>query len=109
MREIEVPLKSSRQLVRVARRVEDTAQSEGLTLTLKGGLAKYPRSMHWHFRRGDDSGTLELTYAPTEGRLWFTIRDDRAAPWMDDVIVRMTIKLQQGADDATSFDDDNET
>jgi hypothetical protein len=109
MREIEVPLKSSRQLVRVARRVEDAAQFEGLTLTLKGGLAKYPRCIHWHFRRGDEPGTLEITYAPTEGRLWFTIRDDRAAPWMDDTIKRMCAKLQEGADDATSFDDDNET
>jgi hypothetical protein len=58
----------------------------GLTVTMTGTLAKYPGSHHWHFKRSGEPGTLELTWWPKTGRLWFKLAAHRRADWMESAI-----------------------
>ncbi len=41
--------------------VERIYLAESLTVTLRGTLASYSGSIHWHFKNGKARGTLELT------------------------------------------------
>lgn len=87
MREIEV--KITGLIESIPQRIEQLCLSQGLTLTLKGTLAKYPGCVHWHFKNGRAPGTLEVTWWEREGRLWFKVSARRDAPWIDEVVEKL--------------------
>ena len=89
MREIEVMFTGSPESI--PKTVEEICEREGLTLVLKGTLAKYPGCVHWHFKRGRLPGTLEVTW--WKSRLWFKISAGRDAAWMDNVIEKLQMQL----------------
>lgn len=64
--------------------VEACCTAEGLTLTLKGTLVKYPGCVHWHFKRGRERGTLEVTWWPQQRRLWFKVQAGRTGEWVEE-------------------------
>jgi hypothetical protein len=63
--------------------VEACVTEVGLHVTLKGTLAAYPGSLHWHIKRGKERGVLELTWWPEQHRLWFSVHRNRTAPWIE--------------------------
>ena len=69
--------------------VEACCTAEGLTLTLKGTLVKYPGCVHWHFKRGRPSGTVELTWWPQQRRLWISVQAGRRGEWIEETTVRL--------------------
>jgi hypothetical protein len=82
--------------------VERVCTLEGLEISLKGSLARYPGSVHWHFKKGKQSGTLELTWWPRENRLWFKIAAGRAGSpkaggttWIDAIVEGLREKIEQ--------------
>jgi hypothetical protein len=79
---------------KVAREVERRCAREGLRVTLKGTLAKYPGCVHWHFKKGAERGTLEVTLWEQERRLWFKVHAGRRGAWMEAVIPRLQHALQ---------------
>lgn len=91
MREIEVKLTGSTELI--PQKVEQLCLSQGLRLTLKGTLAKYPGCIHWHFKNGRAPGTLEVTWLEQAGRLWFKVSAGRDASWIDEVVDRLQEQL----------------
>ena len=64
-------------------RIETWIVGNELTSRLKTIAAAYPGSVHWHLVKPKVSGTLELTIAPTKRRVWFALRSNRYASWMD--------------------------
>ncbi|MDQ3457702.1 MAG: hypothetical protein M3498_00130 [Deinococcota bacterium] len=62
--------------------IEEAARALGLVTTQVTTLAKYPGSVHWHFKRGRERGTLEATYWPEQNRAWLSYRSGREANWM---------------------------
>jgi hypothetical protein len=55
----------------------------GLLITLRGTRRQYPGCDHWHIKRPNEPGTIELTWWPERSRLWFKIATNREAAWMD--------------------------
>jgi hypothetical protein len=67
----------------VERTVERLCRTRGLFIALKGSLSQYPGSIHWHFKKDRQKGTLELTLYPAKSRLWSTVQAGRTALWID--------------------------
>jgi hypothetical protein len=63
---------------------------------MKGTLASYPGSTHWHYRKPGQKGTLELTLYIPDRRIWAKIQDSRKAPWINATLpsLRKTIEQQ---------------
>lgn len=78
---LEVELRAGTDLERIEGLVEETCRSRGLRLTVKRSLVSYPGSTHWHFKKGKERGTLEVTFWKQEKRLWFSIHANRAGSW----------------------------
>lgn len=69
----------------VEERVDALAQRLGLS-SRKGTLRSYPGCVHWHFKLGKQSGTLEATWWPKTERLWLKIAVNRDADWMAEIV-----------------------
>jgi len=74
--------------------IETAAGTAGLTATVRGSLNAYPGSIHWHFQREAERGTLEVTLWPARERLWFSIHGNRDGAWMPDAIEVMRRQIQ---------------
>jgi hypothetical protein len=75
--------------------VERICLLEGLEISLKGTLAGYPGSVHWHFKKGKPPGTLELTWWEREKRLWFKVAAGRSAGWVDEMAEKLRERIEQ--------------
>lgn len=93
MREIEIQPTGSTDAIE--QRMEQVCLREGLTLTLKGMLVRYPGCIHWHFKNGKLPGTLELTWWAREKRLWFKISAGREGVWMDGMAEKIKTQMEQ--------------
>lgn len=74
--------------------VEKCSRDLGLIKTMKDTLAKYPGSMHWHFKKPHVNGTLEVTSWPSYSRLWISVQDGRQAEWLEEAVPSMQRRLQ---------------
>ena len=86
MVETEFKVPSGCELKRAERAVERLCRSHGLSVGLKGSLSQYPGSIHWHFKKEKEKGTLELTLYPAEARLWSKVQAGRKASWIDEML-----------------------
>jgi hypothetical protein len=79
--------------------VEDCCGALGLTISMKGRLASCPGSVHWHLKRGRETGTIEATLWPARQRLWLSVHTNRAAGWtqaaMEELHAALTARLQR--------------
>ena len=75
--------------------VESCCRRLGLVLGMKTTLVKHPGSIHWHFKRPAQSGTLEITYWPGERRAWFTMQSGRKGEWIEDAMVELGQRIGQ--------------
>jgi hypothetical protein len=101
MLETPVTLPSALAFEKIEEIIEACCAAEGLNLTLKGTLAKYPGSTHRHFKKGRKRGTLEITFWPQQHRLWFKVSADRTGEWIEETVAR----LQSAMERAFSADD----
>ena len=92
MLEIEFAVPSDCDLAEAEKIVEHACSALGLKLVIKGSLASYPGSVHWHYKSHGDKGTLELTLFARRRRLWAKVQRGRRAPWID----AMLPKVQKG-------------
>jgi hypothetical protein len=96
MIEVEVPLPSGRPSLPVVDLIERVCTTAGMHLSLKGTLAGYPGSVHWHFKKGKQRGTLELTWWEQENRLWFKVAAGRRGDWIDaELLADLSKRIQQ--------------
>jgi GT2 family glycosyltransferase len=86
VREIEFAVPSDARLQSAEQLIETVCSQQGLRVAMKGSLSTYPGCIHWHYKNGDQKGTLELTLYLPERRIWAKIQDGRKAPWIDDLL-----------------------
>jgi len=96
MQEIDFAVPKRCELVGADRVIETICLQMGLTLTLKGSLAKYPGCIHWHYRNGKLRGTLELTLCATNRRIWAKIQAGRRADWIEEVLPTIRKGIETG-------------
>ena len=76
--------------------IDGLCQAQGLLNTMKTTSSKYPGSIHWHFKKGHERGTLEVTLWPVQNRLWFSMQDGRKADWVMNVARELKYQLESG-------------
>jgi hypothetical protein len=89
MREVEFDVRPSAKLDHADSIIESECLAQGLVIGMKGTLASFPGSTHWHFRRQGERGTLEITLFPRGRRIWAQIQDGRRADWIDPCLIRI--------------------
>ena len=89
MTDFELQLPEGCNWARLPERIEAACAAEGLSLGMKGSLAKHPGCLHWHFKQGRERGTLEITLWPQQHRLWFTVQDGRRGEWIEEAVARL--------------------
>ena len=94
MIEIEVRISREVDLSGSESAVEAACAAEGLRVARKRTLATYPGSVHWHVKRGNASGTLEITVWPKGRRVWLKVHAGRRASWIDEVTDRLRNRLE---------------
>ena len=77
----EVPVPPSVDSATIADIIEETIKTSGLRVAIRRSLSGYPNSQHWHLKRGQAIGTLELTWWPSRNRLWASVHANRAGAW----------------------------
>lgn len=83
MKEVEFRVPRGPDLRDAEKKIERICEKRGLTRSMKGSQSKFPGCVHWHFKKGPQRGTLELTLWSEENRIWATVQDGRKAEWID--------------------------
>ena len=96
MQEFEFNVPADCNLAKADRLIEQVCTGRGLIAALKGSLASYPGSIHWHYRRPKEKGVLELTLWPPGARLWAQVQNGRKAPWIASLLPEIQAKIEQG-------------
>lgn len=94
MTEIEIPLPGDVDCELLSETIEEICIASNLRVTLKASLSKCPGSTHWHFKRGNENGTLEITLWPSQHRAWFSIHDGRARAWIREKVASLQGSFQ---------------
>lgn len=97
MQIVDVPLPEGRDLSALPAAVHQVCAAAGLTLTLTGTLKSYPGSYHWHYQRGRERGTLELTFWPAQRRLWLKVAAGRTSAWITALLPDLRAALAEAA------------
>lgn len=84
MQTLEVYLPKDLDLANIVRFVELFSGREGLSTTIKTTLKGVPGSIHWHFKKVGEPGTLEVTYSPLDSCLYISVHKNRRARWTED-------------------------
>ena len=95
MIEVELQIPDSLETESVIRVVEQVCAANELTCRLKGTLVSYPGSIHWHFKRGRQKGTLEISWWESGHRLWFKVANGRAGEWMPERIPQLKEQIEK--------------
>ena len=69
--------------------IEKACLGCGLRVSTRATLGSYPGCIHWHVKRGIQSGTLELTLWEAKRRVWASVQDERRAAWIDEALPRV--------------------
>ena len=91
--EMAVPVGMS--LSDAARHIEEAVDRAGLRVSLRGTLAQYPGSLHWHLKRGKEAGTLEITLLNRERYIRFAVHENRAGTWTTDALAQLADTLRE--------------
>jgi hypothetical protein len=100
MREIDFAVPRDADLGRAERLIEKICARRGLILAMKGSLLSYPGCVHWHYKRPDQKGTLELTLFARDRRVWAKVQDGRKAPWIDQELPGLQVDIERGLKNA---------
>jgi hypothetical protein len=94
MREIEVGIAADAQFDGAEAVIEAACAAEGLRLTLKDTLKAYPGCVHWHYKFGQEAGTLEITLWAAKRRIWFKVSAGRQGAWMEGMIGQLGMGIR---------------
>jgi|SRR5579872_4748182 len=95
MQQIEFSVPPRCDLTKADALIERVCRVHGLHAAMKGTLATYPGSIHWHWKKSKEKGTLELTLLPCERRIWAAIHTNRQAPWIEDALPKVRTAIER--------------
>ena len=79
--------------MQVEQAVETVCEGQQLTVGPRTTLTSYPGCVHWHWKRGRERGTLEVTFWPETNRLWVSVHANRVGNWTEQAALTVTEKL----------------
>ncbi len=91
---VEVKFPSSAEPRRVQRLVLRTCKDRGLVLSVETSLKSYPGSVHWHFKKEKERGTIEVTYWRHGSRLWISVHSNRQGDWTGEEVRGLKTDLE---------------
>ncbi len=96
MQEIEFTVPAKADLDQAEAVIESVCAAHGLQAGMKSPLASFPGSIHWHYKKPREKGTLELTLFRRDRRIWAQVQEGRKAPWISTVLplVRSAIERE---------------
>ncbi len=94
MRTIEIGLAEIVSVVEMERALTAACEEIGLSISAQGSLVRHDGNLHWHLKRENERGTLEVSYVPEPTRLWLAVHSNREGAWIDEVIARFPALLQ---------------
>ena len=62
----------------------------------KRSLRMHDDSLHWHFGKSAERGTLEITLFRAEGRISFYVHDNRRGSWTAAAIRKLKPAIERG-------------
>jgi len=95
MEQIEFSVPARCDLTKAAVLIERVCAAHGLHAARKGTLATVPGSIHWHYKKSNQKGTLELTLLPSERRIWAAIHTNRQAPWIEEALIKVRADIER--------------
>ncbi len=95
MQEIEFKVPARCDFAQAEKSIEAVCASHGLRAAMKGSLAAWPGSIHWHYKNGKEKGTLELTVFARGRRVWAQVHSNRAAPWLEAVLPKVRRDIER--------------
>ena len=96
MEEIEFSLPARCDFAKAEALIERVCGACGLHAAMKSSLATYPGSIHWHYKKSKEKGTLELTLLRGERRIWAAVHTNRKAAWIEDALPKVRALVEQG-------------
>jgi hypothetical protein len=57
--------------------VAAASAASSLRIATAGSLKQFPGCSHWHLKRAGATGTLEVTWWPSRGRMWVSYHSNR--------------------------------
>ena len=84
MKDVEFLVPRGSNLEDAEEKIEKSCAGRGLRMMMKKPLGKFPGSIHWHYKKNSEPGTLELTLWCEKHRVWATIHDNRSAEWIEE-------------------------
>lgn len=102
MTEIEFAVPPRCDLSQASRLIEGAIAACELRIAMTGTLRSYPGCIHWHLKRGRESGTLELTLWETKRRVWASVQDGRRGAWIEDALPRVKLAVETAFRNAVS-------
>jgi hypothetical protein len=94
MKQIEFTVPAGCDLASAEKMIERLCEQRGLQCAKKGRVSAHPGSIHWHYKRPKQSGTLELTLWPREQRLWAAVHENRRADWVDPELISLRGEIE---------------
>jgi len=88
----DIPLRAGHDPATLPALIERAVTDAGL-LSSRLELRGYPGATHWHIKCPGTKGTLELTYWPNQGRLWFAVHANRRAAWIATAIDLLAARI----------------
>jgi len=82
MKTVPIKFPTACSTARAAGVIERVCEDRGLVVAMRGSLASYPGSVHWHYKQPKQKGTLEITLDVVSHRLWASVQAGRRAPWI---------------------------
>jgi hypothetical protein len=96
LKEIEFQVPRGCDLSDAEEKIEKICAEQGLVVTLKKPLAKFPGYIHWHYKRNSERGTLELTLWREKHRVWAKVQDGRRAEWIEKNLPDLRKAIERG-------------
>lgn len=75
--------------------IEECSSRAELQLKFMGTLSTYPKSLHWHIKKANLPGTLELTLYKKEGRVWFSVQSRRKGEWIEESMKKLKRAIEE--------------
>jgi hypothetical protein len=95
LRLIEVAVSGEAGLSNAERIIEKCCSSEGLQVSVKTSLRMRGDNVHWHFKKGEEKGTLEVTLLREERRVLISVHDNRRGAWIGASIKRLKPAIER--------------
>jgi hypothetical protein len=73
--------------------VELATAAMGLQLTMKGTLKTLPANIHWHYKKPEHKGTLEITLLLSSHQLIVECKPSRWGDWVEEVLGEFVRRL----------------